>query len=166
MSIARLGGQWGRNVAAPAAGPAGVAGPAGGAPAPDERFEALTKYIPTETITIFVATMSALLAIAKLKGAAGFDMTYWAWVAYIACALLTPILVWAIAFIAFRPKKAAQPDAVFKWPIFRMIAATIAFLVWALAVPGLLEDAIGQIFAGLGAVIVSTLLSIAAGVFE
>ena len=47
-----------------------------------------------------------------------------------------------------------------------MVAATIAFLVWALAVPGMMDGAAAQIFAGLGAVIISTLLSVAEGVFE
>ncbi|MEA2993617.1 MAG: hypothetical protein QOD40_2537 [Alphaproteobacteria bacterium] len=169
MSIARVSGQWGKQVAVAAApNLKGVAPPTGAAgTVNNERFEALTKYVPTETITIFVALMSALQAIAKLKPNA-FDMSFWAWIIYVACAILTPVLVWAIAYAAFREaaRKTGAANDSFVRPTFRMIAATIAFLIWALAVPGLLDSAIGQILAGVGAVVVSTFLSLGEKIFE
>ena len=105
MSIARLAGQYVALNAAAGAAPMGVAGGGGGGQ--NQNFEALTKYIPTETITIFVAAMSALLAVVKLQP--GFDLATWTLVAYFACAALTPILVWAMAFITYRQTPIQTP---------------------------------------------------------
>lgn len=171
MSISRVGGQWAReqaNAAAPA-GPQGVA--PGGVPTgdKDERFEVLSKYIPTETITMFVAVMSGFEAIKKLNPAV--LSSKWPWVAYAAFGLLTPLLVAAVAYVTYRGeiKKANPPPnpiPAFVWPKFRMVAALLAFVIWALAVPGLTDNPAVQIVAGVGAVVVSTLLSLAEQVFE
>src|SRR4051812_27960036 len=59
------------------------------APAPRDNFDALTRYIPTETITIFVAAMSAQAALPK-----GITP----WTLYTISAVLTPLIFWAIAF--------------------------------------------------------------------
>ena len=54
-----------------------------------------------------------------------------------------------------------------QWPWWKMCAATIAFFVWALAVPGnpYLKDEASAI-AALGAMLVSTLLNILTPIFE
>ena len=55
--------------------------------------------------------------------------------------------------------------APFVMPAFRMVAALIAFLVWALAVPGLLSNPVWQIAAPLAALLVSTFLSLFEPIF-
>ena len=47
-----------------------------------------------------------------------------------------------------------------------MIASTIAFMVWALAVPPLVTTDAGKIVAAFRAVLVSTVLSLVGGVVE
>lgn len=54
-------------------------------------FDTLSKYIPTETVTIFVAICSGRSAIEIIAG----NFSYPA--AYAACAVLTPALMWLIA---------------------------------------------------------------------
>src|SRR5687767_15346620 len=108
MTLARLAGQAGRSQVAPAARP-GVTG--GGGQPPEENFELLAKYIPTETITLFVAAVSAMQAIVKLEPQFRLDP----WVAYWVFAALTPLIVLVLAYAAFREaaraRKEADPDA-------------------------------------------------------
>lgn len=158
MGAARLGTEWGRMRARAAAG---GASPLGGTAAQQEdRLAALTKFIPTETITMFVAVIAGMDAIAKLKGSPVVSP----WVIYAAFALLTPLIVYALARKAWTAELDAQgvqpAPPRFQPPAFRMLAASAAYLVWALAIPGMVGDPVGQILAGIGAVVVPTLLSI------
>lgn len=157
MSLARLAGEAGRSQV-PLEDRPGIESTGG--QTTEERFEVLAKYIPTETITLFVAIVSAMHAIAELEP----DVTLDPWLAYWAFAILTPLIVLALAYASYREAArdpaAAQPTPPFRWPLFRMGAAGVAFLVWALAVPGLLERPVWQIVAGVGALFVSTVLSI------
>lgn len=187
MGIARLGGQWGRQLAAPPAaagkGRPGISGaddsaPPAPAPAPapdeNENFEALTKYIPTETITLFVAAVGAWDAIRRLDTAAQSGPSLLSpdtisWMIYAVFAILTPLLVWLSAYSSYWRARKALPEgtepAAFVMPKFRMVAALIAFLVWALAVPGLLSGPVWQIVGPLAALVVSTFLSLFEPIF-
>ncbi len=183
MSIARMGGQWGRQLAlppgpaapapAPGNGPKGVARTNTAPPTPvaptNENFEALTKYIPTETITLFVATVGAAQAIAGVQAGARLD-DHLGWIIYGTYALLTPVIVWLVAYSSYVTASRALPAGTqaspFATPTFRMVAALVAFLVWALALPGLLPGAVWQVVASLGALIVSTFLSLLRPIFE
>jgi hypothetical protein len=125
----------------------------GPAASPDG-FDALAKYIPTETVTLFVAAMAVREPLAKLKVGT--------WDLYFAGAALTPILLLLIVYGRHRQSGAIGHFRPHPWPI---AAALIAFLVWALSVPGLLADSSGQLLAAFGAVFVSTLLSLLEPVF-
>jgi hypothetical protein len=48
----------------------------------------------------------------------------------------------------------------------RLIASTIAFAVWALAIPPFIATDAGKVVAAFGALLVSTMLSLVAGVVE
>ncbi|HEV7402970.1 MAG TPA: hypothetical protein VGO11_08595, partial [Chthoniobacteraceae bacterium] len=81
---------------------------------------------------------------------------YWFYVA------LTPI-VFALTYLGtLRASKSPFPQSVMAWPWWRTIASTIAFGVWALAVPEnpylAMKPAAAPLFA-LGALVVSSLLS-------
>lgn len=140
-----------------------VAGPAGGAPpAPaDDRFEVLTRYIPTETITLFVAAMSVQQMLHSLWPPLGPWVLYWTFAA------MTPVLQLLLVFLKQREAEVAtdQPRAPFRphpWPV---IAALIAYLVWALSVPSNPESAFVQgeaahAVAAVGALFISTVLSV------
>ena len=123
-------------------------------------LNALVGYIPTEVITLYVAALSAQAALHAAFNAIDAATILWFFVA------LTPVLL----LLIYLSKVAATGDALpgpKQWPWWKMCAATIAFFVWALAVPGnpYLKDAAAAI-AGLGAMLVSTLLNILTPIFE
>jgi hypothetical protein len=141
------------------------AGDSDARPAPDENrvttaLNALVGYIPTEVITLYVAALSAQTALHSTFQVIDAATILWFFVA------LTPLLL----LLIYLSKVAATGDALpgpGKWPWWKMCAASIAFFVWALAVPGnpYLKDAAAAV-AGLGAMLVSTLLSIMTPIFE
>jgi hypothetical protein len=118
----------------------------------------LVGYIPTEIVTLYVAALSAQTA---LHTAAINAVTIlWFFVG------LTPVLLLLIYLSKVAASGGPLPGPRL-WPWWKMAAATIAFFVWALAVPGnpyLREPA--SAVAGLGAMIASTLLSVVSPIFE
>lgn len=132
--------------------------PGGGGNAdPGDRFDALTRYIPTETITIFVAAAGAIGAIQDVWPGVS------AWALYIGCAVLTPLIFWAVAYGRHHQANDAKP---FTFAVWEPVAATIAFLVWALSVPPLLSTPSQHTLAAVGAVLVSALLSLLEPIFS
>lgn len=88
-------------------------------------LQTLTTYIPTEIVTLYVAAVATL----------GGSKSAHPWLPFYCFLVGTPALVW----IAFATKvKAAGKTLPWKWgklPIWEMSAATIAFTVWAFALP-------------------------------
>lgn len=124
----------------------------------------LTKYIPTESLTLYVATVSSLQAIE--------DVAPWftGQIAYTIFVAITPLLMLILFLRTFAVAKQNWKLPPALWPWWRMTASTIAFAVWALAVPGnpLIDagSATGGVVAGLAAVFVSTILNLVAPFFE
>jgi len=114
-------------------------------------LNALAKYIPAETTTAFLASLGLLAAIDG-PSSGGVPL---AWVVYATCAVLTPVFVYLSARVTWQ--SAASKPATFATPVWRMSAAALAFLVWALAVPGMLPDKGTVLFASVGAILVSPL---------
>jgi hypothetical protein len=141
------------------AGPAGVGDPT---PPTNNALSMLVKYIPTESVTLYVAAASAVPALKNFSARIDEGSLYWFF------GLLTPLL-FALILIGKRKAAGVSPSATFKdWPWWKTIAATIAFLVWALAVPGppdIRGDTSGAI-AGVFALFISTFLSILEPIFE
>jgi len=128
-------------------------GGGGAAPGLDD----LTRFIPTETITLYVASLAMA---ANVRGGRD-DRIQWA--AYVAWAILTPTVVYLIALGAHRKScPAASGMAVPRWA---MCASTFAFLVWALAVPGLIHSDQLKVLAAFGALVVSKFLSLLEPIF-
>lgn len=121
---------------------------------------ALIGYIPTEVITLYVAALSAEQA---LRDATGFVDAVWILWFFVA---LTPALLLLI-FVSKLAAAGAPLPGPRSWPWWKMIAATIAFMVWALAVPGnpYLRGTASAV-AGLGAMLTSTLLHLVTPIFE
>jgi hypothetical protein len=97
-------------------------------PSSPSGFEMLTRYIPTETITLYVGAMAARDEIAKLLG-----LPDAIWPIYWVFAFLTPILLLLLTLGANRRAGAASAGPIHWWPLF---ASFLAFLVWAMSVPG------------------------------
>jgi hypothetical protein len=123
---------------------------------------ALVKYIPTEVVTLYVAAASSTQAVRSAVPTFDGRFTYWAF------AVLTPIIL----LLVYASKRASSGLVILppasQWPWWKMSAATIAFLVWGLAVPGnpyITGDA-GAVMAGFGAIIISTLLTLLEPIFE
>lgn len=118
-------------------------------------LSALVEYVPTETVTLYLATLSALPAATALPWLDAVSV-------YVGFAVLTPIL-YALIYAGKR-RAAGKPrwPALNQAPWWPMIAATIAFLAWGLAVPDapFFDDEKGRVLSGLLAIFVSTGLGV------
>ena len=140
---------------------------AGGiAPPQNQVLDFLTKYIPGELIALYIPLVAAFPAIKKIEPTFSPDVAgtwvYWAFV------ISSPFL---FLFIYMSKAETAELRGLkypSNWPVFRMAAASIAFAVWALAVPDnpILKptgedrtNALAALIAGILAPIVSFFLS-------
>jgi hypothetical protein len=122
----------------------------------------LVKYIPTESVTLYVAALSAAAALKSL----------WPWMTelhiYWFFAFFTPVLF----VLIFLGKRRASGPPTFppagEWPWWKLFACTVAFLVWALAVPGnpYIKDPIASAAIGFLALFISTVLSVLEPLFD
>ncbi len=115
-------------------------------------FEMLTRYIPTETITLYVGAMAAREDIARAfdLGTSAVNTIYWVFAA------LTPSIL-ALLLLGRTQPGEAQTAKLHWWPL---TAATIAFMVWALSVPGHPVADAWKMLPAFGALLVSTFLSL------
>lgn len=122
---------------------------------------ALTKYIPTEVITLYVASIAALPAIQSDYPSVTATPIYFGF------AVLTPILFVLIFHNQLALNEKPYPS-IWNWPWWRIFASTIAFCVWALAVPNnpFIATKSAGVLAGIGAALISTLLSLIAPIVE
>lgn len=100
----------------------------------DTTLEAFTKYIPAETISLYLAALAAV-------------NNDWNWGRnlFLIMAVATPILVLLLTYIQVRSKLPLEqqretrvvlrqmPPTINGW---KMITATVAFVFWASAIPG------------------------------
>jgi hypothetical protein len=128
---------------------------------PSNALDGLVKYIPTESVTLYVAATAAMPSFTATFPSLNPYRMYWGFVA------LTPILFLLIYVGKRRSQKLpALPEPVAKWPWWKLTASTIAFMVWGLAIPPLVSSDAGKIVAAFGALLVSTLLSLVGAVVE
>ena len=119
-------------------------------------LNALIQYIPTESVTLYIATLAAAPALEQALDFVTVEVIYWFF------AVLTPILF----VLIYLGKRRSAHLPVFpkrlEWPIWGVVSATIAFMAWALAVPSgpYLQNDAGGVVAGLLAVFVSLLLEL------
>jgi|SRR5687767_806843 len=123
----------------------------------------LVKYIPTESITLYIAALSAAAALKSFSSRVTPEFIYWFF------GILTPVLV-LIIYFGKRKVAKLQPTipSLLEWPWWKTIAATIAFLIWALAVPTnpYVDDPLQSALVGFLAVFVSTILSVLEPLFD
>jgi hypothetical protein len=122
-----------------AGGPGGAppVGALAAAPVPPPRangtntaLQTLTTYIPTEVLTLYVAAVAAL-------GSDGQDHVgaFRPWLPFLTFLVATPIVVWVAFATKLRNASRSLPASPRTWPIWEMFAATVAFGVWAFALP-------------------------------
>lgn len=119
-------------------------------------LSALVEYLPSETVVLYLATVASLPVLVEVLPWLGATQVYAAF------AVLTPIL---FALVYGGKRRAAGEErwpGLKQWPWWPMIAATVAFLAWALTVPEgpLVTTASGRVLSGLAAIFVSTLLGV------
>lgn len=123
-------------------------------------LDTLVRYIPTEAITLYVAAMAAMGPLKATFPVLTEARVFWFFV------FLTP----ALFLLIFVGKRRSQnrPALPGQWPWWKMTASTIAFLVWALAIPTApyLTGESGKVVAAFGAILVSTFLTLLEPVFE
>lgn len=124
-------------------------------------LDGLVKYIPTESITLYVAAVAAIDRITEAFPWLTKYCLYWGFVG------LTPILF----LLVYMGKRRSQglpvlPQQPIQWPWWKLFACTVAFAFWALAVPPLVMSDGGKFVAAFGALLVSTLLSLIGAVVE
>jgi hypothetical protein len=122
-----------REVREAAAAPAAPGTPGAPEPSvPSGPLSQLVTYIPTETITLYVALQAALGDVAAPEGGSVADADFsahwvWTWI------MVGVTLLLALG-LSYRAQKDAETER-FKVPVFETLAAGAAFLVWAFALP-------------------------------
>lgn len=90
-------------------------------------LSALARYIPAETITIYIAGLSVEPIVSPDLPFFDSALVYWI------CLALTPLLV---VLVFYSEKRSLVLSAPISWPYWPLFSATIAFAIWGLAVPG------------------------------
>lgn len=93
----------------------------------------LVKYIPTETIALYLAIQGALGELQTTDGGSVADVDFtsrWMW--FWGMLALTIVLT---AGLCYRSQKNANPTGNFSLPTFEISASAVAFAVWALSLP-------------------------------
>ncbi|NYI58495.1 hypothetical protein [Cellulomonas soli] len=91
----------------------------------------LVKYIPTETITLYVAVVAALGEPEVPEGKELSDADFGP--LWLATGILFVVTLLLTVGLSFRAQKDAGQT--FAWPHFEIIASAAAFLVWAFSLP-------------------------------
>ena len=94
----------------------------------------VTRWIPTETITLYVALLALLAPI-------GMSSSFTSrWVLFGIMAGANPLVV----ILLTMAKTDSGSTTRFKWPVFEMLIAPVAFAAWAFALPDTPLKAIGS----------------------
>lgn len=109
----------------------------------EKAFQQLVEYFPTETVTLFMAAVSLMNSFNHIPAVHSIS-PLWLVVVF---TVFTPAMLLLAAFATHREMQArvreADPDAPltpFELPVFDLFASAIAFVPWALAVPGLFVE--------------------------
>lgn len=128
----------------------------------NDSISQLTNYLPVETLTLYVAAVSAGPALKSVFAFMSAEFLYWGF------AVLTPIFI--LLALAIKRREANMPPfaPLSQFPWWKMFASTVAFLAWALAIPNnpyISGDAGGTVAAFL-ALFISTILNRLEKVFQ
>ena len=125
-------------------------------------LSAIVAYIPTEVVTTYVAILASLGAVASQSSLEKWA-TFWVFLG------LTPVATWILYAVKLKSRNALKGLKFKQWPWWEIIAATIAFTVWAYALPGSAFSSLSWYKPGLGTaglLFVSFLLGMLAPLFQ
>jgi hypothetical protein len=98
---------------------------------PQSVLNQLMRYIPTESITLYIAILALFNPLKAPTGKTIADLSFQGrWINYAVFCALTLVLVPLLTLS--KTRGAGKP---FKWPLFEMAVAPIAFTAWAFALP-------------------------------
>ncbi len=119
-------------------------------------LSALVEYIPTETITLYIALLASFPVVSKVLPWLSLTGIYWG------LALLTPVLFGLILAGKRRARGKPRWQGWKNWPWWLMFASFAAFLAWGIAIPDgpYLTDENGRVLGSLIALVASTLLGV------
>ncbi|HET8908074.1 MAG TPA: hypothetical protein VFN11_14030 [Ktedonobacterales bacterium] len=128
-------------------------------------LQTITLSIPTEVITLNVALVAALgpIAAKNPEGVGG------RWLAFGVFVLFTPIAQWMTFASKLKGDNKPLPKSVNSWPKWEMLASTLAFLAWAVALPNSPFSVLGWYSPAVAGVFVlagSTILGMMAPLFQ
>ena len=92
-------------------------------------LQTLTTYLPTEILTLYVAAVAAIGPWTVNGQPVG------RWAPFFAFLVVTPILVWVAFATKLRSVGKPLPASPQRWPMWEMIAATLAYVAWTFALP-------------------------------
>jgi hypothetical protein len=98
---------------------------------PTDIANQISRWIPTETIAVYVALLPLLAPITT-----GTNYTS-RWILFGIVAGANPVVVWLIALAKAKSNPGSDLPTWqgFSWPIFAMVISVIAFSAWAFALP-------------------------------
>jgi len=132
-------------------------------------LKTLTTYLPTETLTLYVALIAALQPPANADATVLAMSKTGHWIAFGIFLLFTPLAVWLTFAAKLASDKKRLPLHPRHWPKWEMLAGTLAFVAWAIGLP---DSPFAQFpwyssaVAGFIVLITSTLLGMLAGLFQ
>jgi len=147
----------------------GVSKAAGGSSAPDNQMTAalnvIVAYIPTEILTLYVAVMAALNSSASdATVPSSTNLVSWLRVAFWTFLAATPLAVWVLYAVKVTATGKPVPG-LSQWPVWEMVAGTIAYAAWAFALPKFPYNRPSAI-AGIVILVTSTVLGMVAPLFQ
>jgi hypothetical protein len=128
----------------------------------NDSLSQLTNYLPVETLTLYVAAVSAAPGLSSVFPFMSASFLYWAF------AVLTPIFVLLALAVKRREANMSPFSPLGQFPWWKMFAATVAFLAWALAIPNnpYISGEAGGTVAAFLALFISTILNRLERVFQ
>src|SRR5882724_4738243 len=109
-----------------------IAGAAEGAGLPENQvttaLRVIVTYIPTEILTLYVAVLAAIRNPER-------QSLNPEWITFVLFLIATPVVVWLLFAAKVKSAGKAIPLGDSQWPIWEMVAATIAYVAWAFALP-------------------------------
>lgn len=127
----------------------------------DTALHVLFGYIPTEVLTLYVAVLAAVQRPNKVTSAD--------WIAFWTFLLATPIVVWLVYGAKVKAANKALPLSFGAWPVWEMLAATVAYCAWAFALPNTPFSAYSwysSALSGVAVLVASTCLGLLAPYFQ
>jgi hypothetical protein len=127
----------------------------------DTALHVLFGYIPTEVLTLYVAILAAVQRPNQVTSAD--------WIAFWSFLAATPIVVWLVYGAKIKAANKALPLAFGAWPVWEMLAATVAYCAWAFALPNTPFSAYSwysSALSGVAVLVASTCLGLLAPFFQ